>query len=79
MNFDALLEVARTFRGPQLAAVARAQGENLELAGVALRSVSRQQDPDYALLVFDCLVKVDMQHRPGVIMLAVSPKGYALL
>lgn len=79
MNFDTLLEVARTFRGPQLAAVARAQGEALEFAGVALRSVAQQEGKAFALLTFDALVKVDMQHTPAVILLAVSPKGYELL
>lgn len=79
MNFDTLLEVARTFRGPQLAAVARAQGDSLELAGCALRSVARQGSKEFALLTFDVLVLVDMQHTPGVLLLAVAPKGYELL
>lgn len=80
MTFDTLLEVARTFRGAQLGAVARAQGRTLEVAGAALRSVAHQQGRDFAVLTFDVLVKDDdMQHVTGALLLAVSPKGYELL
>jgi len=78
MNFETLLEVARTFRGPQLAAVARAQGEELDLAGCALRSVAQQGSKASAVLTFDALVRDGMDHRPGVLFLLVTAKGYSL-
>lgn len=80
MPFDLLLALARTFTGPQLAAIARHQGDAVSIAGARLRNVVRYTGARPAgVLTFDALYALHGELVPGSLILLVSPEGFEIL